>query len=336
VSLLDGQGNVVQCGAFVFTGSGSQDLSNASQILPPFNLGFHVTTMQYLPCNPPPRLPNNVFTAPGPVIAVAYNGVLLGPDYYSILGNQITLTFTTELGDRIDAFCIVSGTTSTSSSGAVAPVIPGSAVSSGILDNSSTWIGVHDSGTPGTASGTSTYISPTVGRRFNFAYTGNGGLRYSIDFAVDTSSQNYCYDLEVAFTDPSQVLNMELDFNQAMSDGRTVIFDCQCASVSNRWEYNSWQTSMIVGNPQTWGVSTYRHIRIFWHRDATGNITTWDGVEFDGVYKPFSQPTPPTANTAQSLGWAVGHLVINFQIEGSSAGSGTVDAYGRNITVWRW
>ncbi len=107
VSLLDGQGNVVQCGAFQFTGSGLQDLSNASQILPPFNLGFQVTRLEYLPCNSPPRLPNNVFTAPGPPIAVAYNGVLLGAEYYTILNTQITLTFTTELGDRIDAFCII-------------------------------------------------------------------------------------------------------------------------------------------------------------------------------------------------------------------------------------
>jgi hypothetical protein len=220
--------------------------------------------------------------------------------------------------------------------GSGAPTIPGGAVNSGILDNATTpgtWLGVHDTGTPGTSTGTSAYISPTVGRNFNFTYTGNGGERYSLFFASDTTSQNFCYDLEVAFTDPTQVLNMELDMNQVMADGRTVVFDCQCASGSGSWEYNNWHASTILGNPQTWGISTYHHIRIFWHRDVTGNITTWDGVEFDGVYTAFGVSP---ANTAASLGWAVARLVINFQIEGTSSGSGTVDAYGRNIQVWRW
>jgi hypothetical protein len=108
VAVLDRKKNVIQSGIYQFTGSGTQDLANAGQVLPPFNLGFVITTMRYMSCNAPPRLPNTVFTAPGaPVLAVAYNGVFLGPDYYTIDGAQINLTFTTELGDRIDAFCIV-------------------------------------------------------------------------------------------------------------------------------------------------------------------------------------------------------------------------------------
>jgi len=35
IEILDGQGNVVQCGAYSFTGSGTVDLSSASQITPP-------------------------------------------------------------------------------------------------------------------------------------------------------------------------------------------------------------------------------------------------------------------------------------------------------------
>lgn len=106
VALLDADQNVIQTGMYSLTGSGSFDLSQVPQILPPFNLGFVITTLAYLACNATPRLPNNTFTAPGPPVAVAYNGVLLGPEYYSISGTQINLTFTTELGDRIDAFCI--------------------------------------------------------------------------------------------------------------------------------------------------------------------------------------------------------------------------------------
>jgi hypothetical protein len=270
------------------------------------------------------------------VIAVAYNGVLLMRGRaFTEAGGTIALNFTPEDEDKIYALCVAEGAFSANIAPVIPapPVIPGTAISSGILDNATPWIGVHDPGTPGTSSGTSVFISPPAGRNFNFTYTAQAGHRFSIDWGVDTTSRNFCYDLEIAFPDPSQILNMELDFNQVMADGRTVIFDCQCAHVSQTWEYNAWQPSAIYGDPQTWGVNVYHHIRIFWHRDITGNFTTWDGVEFDGVYKPFNVPP---ANTAQSLGWAVGHLVINFQIEGSSSSSGTVNAYGRNITLWRW
>ena len=108
VSVLDANKNVIQSGMYTFTGSGTIDLSQAGQILPPYNLGFVLSTMKYLQCNStPPVLPNNTFQAPGPVVAVAYNGLLLGSEFYTITGTQINLTFTTELGDRIDAFCIV-------------------------------------------------------------------------------------------------------------------------------------------------------------------------------------------------------------------------------------
>jgi hypothetical protein len=216
-----------------------------------------------------------------------------------------------------------------------APIIPSGALSSGILDNygPQPWLSVHDTGTPGTSSGTSTYISPAVGRHFNFIYTANAGQRYSLYFGDDTLAQNFCYDLEVAFTDPTQILNMEMDMNQVMADGDTVIYDCQCAHGSAHWEVDGWHATTVAGDPQTWGVSTYHHVRIFWHRDLAGTLTTWDGVEFDGVWNPF---IAETGNTKFTLGWAVGRLVINFQIEGSSAVSGTVDAFGRNIQVWRW
>ena len=107
VSVLDANQDVIQSAMYQFTGSGSFDLSSAQPILPPFNLGFVIATMKYLACNAPPRLPGTIFTAPGPPLAVAYNGVFLGSEYYTIEGSQINLTFATELGDRIDAFCIV-------------------------------------------------------------------------------------------------------------------------------------------------------------------------------------------------------------------------------------
>lgn len=105
IAMLDQNKDVIQCGMYQFTGSGTTDLSNAPQILPPFNLGFVITTMKYASC----ALGGAVCTAPGPVIAVAYNGVFLDPAYYTINPSntsQFTLTWTPEPGDQFYAFCL--------------------------------------------------------------------------------------------------------------------------------------------------------------------------------------------------------------------------------------
>jgi hypothetical protein len=105
IAVLDQNKNVIQSNIYTFTGSGSFDLSQVQPILPPFNLGFLINTIRYLKCTP---AGGPVFTAPGTALAVAYNGVLLGAEYYSLSGSQIILTWTPEIGDRIDALCIVS------------------------------------------------------------------------------------------------------------------------------------------------------------------------------------------------------------------------------------
>lgn len=105
IAILDPNKDVIQCGMYQFTGSGTTDLSNASQILPPFNLGFVITTMRYSICTRVLMVCN----APGPVIAVAYNGVFLDPSYYTITaGNpsQFTLSWTPDPGDNFYAFCL--------------------------------------------------------------------------------------------------------------------------------------------------------------------------------------------------------------------------------------
>jgi hypothetical protein len=106
VAVLDENENVIQSGMYVFTGTTAYDLSSAAQILPPFNLGFLLYQMKYLPCAGSLVGGNRIFTAPGLVIAPTYNGVLLSSDQYSLAGNVITLNFDPELGDRIDALCI--------------------------------------------------------------------------------------------------------------------------------------------------------------------------------------------------------------------------------------
>lgn len=213
------------------------------------------------------------------------------------------------------------------------PVIPANAISSGVLDNytAQPWKFEHDAATPGTtANATTAYIDPVQGRNFHFDYTQQAGERFSLVCANDPNSLNFCYDVEVRFTDPSQILNMELDVNQVLADGRTVIYDCQCASKSASWEYNAWRPSRVPGNPQQWGTG-WNRTRIFWHRSADGNVVTWDGVEFNGAWESINQSS--TTQT-KALGWGL-VIVLNFQIEGALA-SGTVDAFARNLRIIRW
>lgn len=104
VSLLDGQGNVVQSAAYRFLGSGSQDLSNAVPLLPPY--GFPPQRLTVARCTG--AIPGSVFTAPGAtVVAVYYNGNLQRPTIdYTVFFSTITLNFTLEFGDSIYALCV--------------------------------------------------------------------------------------------------------------------------------------------------------------------------------------------------------------------------------------
>lgn len=105
VAVLDQNLNVVQANNYNLTGSGTQDLSTLTPIVPPF--GFPIGGLRYMQCSGSLVGGNQVFTAPGPVIAPTYNGVLLSSSQYTISGNVITLNFSPELGDRIDALCVM-------------------------------------------------------------------------------------------------------------------------------------------------------------------------------------------------------------------------------------
>jgi hypothetical protein len=105
IEILDGEDNVVQCGAYQFTGGGAIDLSNAVQIVPPY--GFFLGGLSVQPCTG--AVPGTVYVCPGLVIGVFYNGVLQrrSIDYtLSGAGTIITLNFSTEVGDNIYALCV--------------------------------------------------------------------------------------------------------------------------------------------------------------------------------------------------------------------------------------
>lgn len=64
-----------------------------------------LSRMQFLSCTE--KIAGKVYAAPGTVIAVTLNGILLEPNKgYSCMGTMITLKIQTEMGDRVDALCI--------------------------------------------------------------------------------------------------------------------------------------------------------------------------------------------------------------------------------------
>lgn len=101
ITLLDGDGNILQTGAYQFAGNQTIDLSSAPQIVPTNSIAF-------MPCTG--AVPGTTYTAPGVVVAVSYNGTLQRPgiDYtLSSGGKQINLTFATQAGDNVQALCTV-------------------------------------------------------------------------------------------------------------------------------------------------------------------------------------------------------------------------------------
>jgi hypothetical protein len=233
--------------------------------------------------------------------------------------------------------------TSSSSSGASTTGAPANAIPSADLDGAANWNAIHDGGTPGSSRGSTVYPASTPlyddAREFYMTYTAKGGERWSLAFGKDPNATHFILDTYVFLTDPSQVQNLELDMNQVMPNGQTVILGTQCSSISGTWEsaytvgrLDHWLGSNVKCNPRTWAPNQWHHIQIAMHRDANG-VVTHDWVNLDGSHQVFSGAT---RGAAQSLGWASGVLLVNYQIEGNNAGSGSVTSYIHKMTVIRW
>ena len=228
-----------------------------------------------------------------------------------------------------------------SSGAAPSGSIPSNAIGSANLDGMG-WIAQQDEGTPGDAKGSSSYPATTPSyddaREFYMTYSKKGGERWHISFAKDASATHFVYDTYVYITDPSQVANLELDMNQVMSNGATVIYGTQCSSYTKTWEYTyvsggaHWKSSNIACNPKNWAAKTWHHVQIASHRNSSGDVT-YDWVNVDGTHSVFKNAT---GYSAEKLGWAKGDLLINFQMDGTNSGSGSITAYIHKMTIFHW
>jgi hypothetical protein len=222
--------------------------------------------------------------------------------------------------------------------------IPATAIRALGLETSVAWRGVHDDQTRGHSNGLTHYPifpdgqSGLPGRQFVTWYGDKGGQRYHLTFGRDANATHFVYEANVYLVDPTEIDQVEMDMNQVMSDGRTVIFGAQCAANSKSWEYTyvnksgtHWHPSNIHCNPHDWGTKKWHRIQIASHRDDAGNVT-FDWINFDGAYADFEGAT---AFSAESLRWTPGELLLNFQIDGSRK-KGVMDAYLNNLAVYRW
>ncbi len=234
----------------------------------------------------------------------------------------------------------VAGASSTNPS-----LAPSDAISISSIQSLGDWAAIHDTGGPGSSSGSMSMVnSPSRSghaRKFATKFSNAGDERYSVTFGDDTSSTNFLYDAWVYVASPSNdIANLELDVNQVMPNGQTVIFGFQCDGYSGTWGYSEnsgtpakpsprWLASKAKCNVRDWSTNTWHHIQINYARDSTGHVT-YKAVWLDGVEQELNVTVP----SAFALGWGPS-LSTNFQVDGlGSSGSSTL--YLDDLTVYRW
>jgi hypothetical protein len=230
-----------------------------------------------------------------------------------------------------------------SGSGSAVYALPAKAIASANLDGVGGWSAEHDAGTPGSSKGSMVYPAKTPSyddaREFYMTYSNHGGERWHISFGNNAAAANFVLDTYVYIVNPTQVQNLELDLNQVMSNGETVIYGTQCSSISKTWEYAitsgnkpHWKSSNIGCNPLNWSAKTWHHIQVGFHRNSSG-VVTHDWVNFDSTHNVFKNAT---SASALKLGWAKGDLLINYQIDGENKSSGAITSYIHKMTIYHW
>ncbi|MGA7109972.1 MAG: hypothetical protein WBY75_19635 [Terracidiphilus sp.] len=224
--------------------------------------------------------------------------------------------------------------------------IPANAIALSGIQALSGWLAITDTGA---ASGSAQGATEIVGqpsksgsaRQFTTTFSNDGDERYDVLFGADTQASNFVYDGWIYIGSPAaDVGNLEMDLNQVMANGETVLFGFQCDGYSGTWDYtenagtaqsptDAWVHSGAACNPRTWTADAWHHVQISYARDDAGNVT-YNSVWLDGTEQTINATVP----SAFALGWS-SSLVTNFQVDGvGSGGSSTV--YLDDLTVYRW
>jgi len=228
---------------------------------------------------------------------------------------------------------------------------PNSAIPAGIIAANSLqtlpgWTWNNDPATPGNSIGSSALVSsPSLSgaaRKYSMSFTNLGGQIFHTTFGADPNATHFVYDAQVRITNPAAIANIEMDMNQVLANGNTVIYGVQCDGYTGTWDYtvntgtaaapiDTWvHSNAACPRPSTWAANTWHHIQLSYSRDNAGNVT-YQSVVLDGVQ---SDLVGATGNSAFKLGWG-SVLLTNFQIDGLGS-SGSTTAYVDNLTVYRW
>ena len=188
---------------------------------------------------------------------------------------------------------------------------------------------MHDTGTPGSSTGTSVLNSSISkdgqSRQFNITSSGGGGERFSNFFGtnhLDPVSNNWVYDTWIYFpaSNLDHIDQIELDINNTRNDGTTNIIGTQCNFNAGFWDYtiavsptvSAWVHSPIPCSKTLWPTSQWNHVVISSH--ISGSLTCYDTLSLNGVTSNFTQGC---VNSNFSIGFIpVGLIQINYQLNG--------------------
>lgn len=223
-------------------------------------------------------------------------------------------------------------------------LVPSNATVASKLQTSGNWKASHDPATGASSDGSMTMVSsPSLSgnaRQFNTSFSGSGGEIYDLDWGTDPDATNFFYDGWVYLSSStSNMANLEMDMNQVLSNGDTVIYGFQCDGYSGTWDYTAntgsvskpkdqWVHSAAPCNVKNWSKNQWHHVQISYSRDDSGNVT-YHSVWLDSVEAQLNVTVP----SEFALGWGQ-VLLTNFQIDGIGSGSNTV--YLDNLTISRW
>jgi hypothetical protein len=207
------------------------------------------------------------------------------------------------------------------------------------------WAWDHDPATHGSASGYSDIApAPSVSgnaRQYSISFSDSGGEIFHKSFGKDTVSTHFIYDSYIWLENSSSIANIEMDLNQVIANGDTVIYGVQCDGYSGTWDYtlnigspdhprDKWNHSNIpCPDPKTWEPHTWHHVQLSYSRD--GETVTYESVVLDGEQSDF---VGATGNSAFRLGWGA-TLLTNFQLDGHGS-EGSATAYVDKFTISRW
>lgn len=222
--------------------------------------------------------------------------------------------------------------------------VPSNAITVSNVQANGGWQAAHDPATGSTASGSMNMTSSPSrsgnARQFNTSFTNGGGEIYDVAFENDPNSTNFFYDAWVYLTNSaSNMQSLEMDMNQVLSNGQTVIYGFQCDGLSGTWDYtantgsvknsvDTWVHSSAPCNVRNWAPNQWHHVQISYSRDGSGNVT-YHSVWLDGAESQINA----TVLSVFALGWTPA-LVTNFQVDGIGSGSNTV--YLDELTISRW